>query len=220
MPPHKRPLPDNFHARTGHFLDPTKSEVGDQLKLLSKYTVENKMKLNLSKTKLMLFNNSKKYDFIPNIKLEETQVETVDEIKLLGVVLSSDLKWASNTNSITKRAYKRLWMLNRLKNLGATDGDLTEVYTKQVRPILEYAAPVWHPNLTLTDSDNIERVQKAALKLVLQERYSSYKSALNDIKLESLSSRRERLCTKFVLKAERHKKFTNWFKRSQENLSY
>merc|ERR1712082_45061 len=112
------------------------------------------------------------------------------------------MRWTSNTNSITRKAYKRLWILNRLKNLGATDDDLIDVYTKQVRPLLEYAVPVWHPNLTQTDSDNIERVQKAALKLVLQERYFSYKTALSDLKLASLYERRDKLCTKFALKAE------------------
>ena len=80
---------------------------------------------------------------------------------------------------------------------------------------MEYAPPVWHPNLTQTDSDSIERVQKTALKLVLQKRYLSYKTALNDIKLESLFTRRERLCMKFALKAESHPKFTKWFKEAK-----
>ena len=80
----------------------------------------------------------------------------------------------------------------------------------------EYAAPVWHPNLTLTDNDNIERVQKAALKLIYQERYISYENALKNSKLSSLSSRRVKLCTKFALKSEIHPKFTSWFKEAKK----
>ena len=110
------------------------------------------------------------------------------------------MRWTSNTNCITRKAYKRLWIINRLKNLGAGDNELLDVYTKQVRPILEYAAPVWHPNLTRTESDSIERVQKAALRIVLQRRYLSYKIALNDVQMDSLCTRREKLCIKFALK--------------------
>ena len=121
------------------------------------------------------------------------------------------MRWTANTNAITMKGYKRLWMLNRLKNLGATDSDLLDVYTKQVRPLLEYAVPVWHPNLTETDSDCIERVQKSALKLILQDRYKSYESALTRVQLNSLSERRKKLCTKFALKAESSPKFTSWF---------
>ena len=126
---HERPQPDEFHARTGHYLAPAKSEVGRQLGLISEYTEANKMKLNLSKTKLMLFNNSKKFDFVPDIKLQGTQVETVEEFKLLGLVLRSDMRWTSNTKSITLKGYKRLWILSRLKFLGATDTELIDVYT-------------------------------------------------------------------------------------------
>ena len=216
LPIHERPQPDNYHARTGHHLDPAKSEVVEQLGLISQYTELNKMKLNLSKTELMLFNNSKKYDFIPNIKLQGIQLETVEEIKLLGVVLRSDMRWTSNTKSITLKGYKRLWILSRLKYLGATDAELLDVYTKQVRPLLEYAAPVWHPNLTNTDSEDIERVQKSALKLILQKRYRSYETALNNMKLTSLSTRREKLCTKFALKAETDPKFSKWFQEANK----
>ena len=69
------------------------------------------MKLNLSKTKLVLFNNSKTYDFSPDIKVQATQLELVDEMKLLGVVLRSDMRWTSNTNSMTQKVYKRLWII-------------------------------------------------------------------------------------------------------------
>ena len=95
------------------------------------------MKLNLKKTKLMLFNKSKKFDFVPDLKINDTELHTVDEMTLLGVVLSSDMSWTSNTNSITSIGYKRLWMLNRLKTFGALDSELIDVYVKQVRPVLE-----------------------------------------------------------------------------------
>ena len=50
------------------------------------------MKINTDKTKLMLFNPSKKIDFCPEFEIERKCLEIVEEAKLLGVVIRSDLK--------------------------------------------------------------------------------------------------------------------------------
>ena len=62
-------------------------------------------------------------------------------MKVLGVILTSDLSWKSNTKYITDRGYSKLWLLRRLKIIGANTKELTDVYNKQVRSILEYAVP-------------------------------------------------------------------------------
>ena len=58
------------------------------------------------------------------------------------------MKWDMNTNYICGKAYDRIWMIRRLKALGATNTELVDVYIKQVRCVLEMAAPVWTPALT------------------------------------------------------------------------
>ena len=45
------------------------------------------------------------------------RIEVVKEMKLLGVIITDDLKWQVNTANITKKAYTRLWALRRLKKL-------------------------------------------------------------------------------------------------------
>ena len=76
------------------------------------------MKLNKDKTKVMLFNPAKQWDFMPEIEVGGQILEVVDLYNLVGVMISSNLKWDENTDYITKKAYSRLWMLRRLKNLG------------------------------------------------------------------------------------------------------
>ena len=61
------------------------------------------MKLNVNKTKLMLFNPCKEKDFMPEMSLEGSRIDLVENIKLLGVVLSSNLSWDSNTDYIVTR---------------------------------------------------------------------------------------------------------------------
>ena len=106
------------------------------------------MKLNLNKTKFMKFDSSKSIDFMPTFQIDGHEIDLVEEIKILDVIITSDLKFSSNTEYIVERAFKRIWMLRRLKNLGASDELLIDVYIKQVRSVFELAVPVWHSSLT------------------------------------------------------------------------
>ena len=67
-----------------------------------------------------------------------------------------------------------------------------------VRSILEQSCQVWHPMLTLENITDLERVQKSALKIILQNEYSTYEEALEKVMLSKLSDRREKLCVKFA----------------------
>ena len=72
---------------------------------------------------------------MPTINLNDEEIETLEQIKILGVVISSDLKFSQNTQYIVQKAFKRIWMLRRLKNLGASESQLLDVYTKQIRSV-------------------------------------------------------------------------------------
>jgi hypothetical protein len=119
--------------------------------------------------------------------------------------------WHSNTAYITQRGYAKLWLLRRLKAFGANSSELLDIYCKQVRSILEYAAVVWHSGLTQQNTADIERVQKCALAIILGKGYISYSNALNTLGLKRLSSRREELSTQFAEKALKSKKYSSWF---------
>ena len=59
---------------------------------------------------------------------------------------------------------------------------------------------VWHSSLTQENCSNIERVQKTALRIILQREYSTYESALEENDLDTLNVRREKLCLNFAKK--------------------
>ena len=128
IPNPDRPLHDPLHARTGHKLEETKSFIYDQIRKDETYAADNDMKLNTAKSKFILFNPTTSYDFIPDFEVEGNKLDTVEEMKLLGVILSNDMKWKSNTDAITKRAYDKLWMIRRLKKNGANLLDLIDIY--------------------------------------------------------------------------------------------
>jgi hypothetical protein len=143
--------------------------------------------------------------------LHKEDIEILDEIKLLGLVLSKDLNWKANIENMTKKTYKKLWMIKRLKLNGANSEDLTDVYVKQVRSILEFGTPVWNSNLTQEDVLHIERVQKSFLHIALGNMYINYESAFNKMNLETLKKRRTSSCLNFAVKASKHPKHGKWF---------
>ena len=67
--------------------------------------------------------------------------------------LDDDMKWATNTEFIIKKAAKRLHFLKILKNYDACKDDLKSFYCAVIRSTLEYGAQVWHGNLTQDQSN-------------------------------------------------------------------
>ena len=210
-------FPLNFHQRTGHRLPQNLFQTQDKVSEIIHFANENGMKINSAKSKVMLFNRSRKFDFMPEIRLSKDQVcEVVEEMKLLGVHITSDLKWQSHVNYITKRANLKLWILRRLKKLGADQEILTDLYNKQIRSILEYACPVWGPGLTKGDSKELERVQKSAFAIIFG--YQDYQKILVKHGQKSLEERRSDALNKFAIKTSKHPVFSGWFKHKSTKI--
>ena len=174
------------------------------------------MKLNIPRTKILLFNRSKKWDFHPEVVIDDKILDIVESTKLLGVMITTDLKWETNTQYMINKARKKLWMIRRIQEVGGSLDDLIMVYTVQIRCGLELACPLWNGSLTKTQVKRLEKIQKTALRIILNNEYKSYTNALSRFKLQSLADRREQLCLKFAKKAVKHSKFNVWFKRSRK----
>ena len=145
------------------------SEIQESIDKAADWTSMNCMKINSKKSKEMIISFTQDVNFkksVPNIIIDGNPVEVVKHAKLLGVILSDDLTWNMHVDSIVKKAAKRVYMLYQLKRAGIRQTDLVNVYVSVVRPVLEYACPVWHTNLTKYLSDNIEMIQKRALKSI------------------------------------------------------
>ena len=131
----------------------------------------------------MLFNRAKKHDFSPHLSVVPGQkLAMVEEIKLVGYQLRSDLRTISNTQYIVKRAWKRMWVVRRLKALGASEQELLSVLRAQVLSVLQFATPAWSTLLTVQESNQIESVLRTGLYLVYGEKYRSFSWALRQAK--------------------------------------
>ena len=199
--PVSRPRPLKFHERTQHILPPENNLLQWFIRDAERFTQENKMVINRDKTHIISFTKSRKWDFPPEVTFSEGgQIKCQNETKLLGVIVSNDLRWSKNTEFICNRARKKLWILSRLDKFGLGKEKLFDVYTKEIRSLLELAVPVWHSGLTKLQSNNIERIQKIAFKMILKENYTNYDVACKLLATQTLQERRVKLCRIFAFK--------------------
>ena len=148
-----------------------------------------------------MFSTSRKFDFPPELKFsDQTNVQITSEKTLLGVIITDDLKWKRNTEYIVSKARRKIWILRRLLHLDLSIFDLFNVYTKEIRSLLEFAVPVWHSSLTRKQSTSIEAVQKLAFRIILRNRYTDYFHACATFETETLEQRRHKLCINFAKK--------------------
>jgi hypothetical protein len=179
---------------------------------LSEYCRKAKMSINKQKTKCMLFNKARKYDFIPELCLsDEAKLEVVQDMKLVGYQIRSDLSTQSNTKYIVGRAWKRMWIIRRLVALGASVHDLLSVLRCQVLSVLQFAVPAWTTMISQAESRSIEAVQKTGLYLIYGTKYRSYKWALNESAMRTQSEQRKIIFEKFTKACVRSQKFSKWF---------
>ena len=159
---------------------------------INSWSIANDMQLNPNKCKEMIISFSSACDFPPALNIGEVPLERVECHKVLGLTLQSNLKWNIFIEYITSKASKRLHILRVLKQIGVTVAELLSVYKALVRSVLEYCAPVWHTSIPVFLSDEIERVQKRAFRILYPE--NQYDEALVLSGCSLLSERRFLLC--------------------------
>ena len=186
-------------------------------------TNRNIMLINEAKCNVITFNFSKNNICPQGLTINGNPLHQCNKIKLLGVILSDDLKWSENTSNICKKVNKKFYILSKFKQFGLKENELLTAWNVMMRPVVEYATPLWHSGLTDADSYKLEALQKKALGMILGVQYVenrryyrvkgqpvSYETALSLCNLTSLKHCREILTSKFAIetvKNERQKLF-------------
>ena len=98
--------------------------------------------LNESKCNELRISFSSSLRTVDPITINDKQIEVVSSAKLLGVLISDDLKWNVHVNHICKKTATRLYFLKQLKRAKVSPKDMLLFYTTCIRPVLEYACPV------------------------------------------------------------------------------
>lgn len=133
----------------------------------------------------------------------EKPVKDVDNFKDLSVTITRDLLWGNHISITVTKANKIIGSIKR--SVGTANANVfSMLYKSLVRPILEYAAPVWC-TYRVKDINALENVQRRASRLVLNQRKGdmSYEDRFKLLKWPTLSDRRTLIslieCYKFLV---------------------
>ena len=100
------------------------------------------------------------------------RIEVVPFVKLLGLTISEDLKWKTQTSGICKKVPSRLYFLRQLKRAKVPSNDLLLFYVTCIRPVTEYACQVFHDFLPQYLSDELEKRQKRAFRIIFPDMHA------------------------------------------------
>ncbi len=179
-------LPDTVMATAKMFADDTKvykhvknrddcQELQEDLNRLSAWSKQWLLKFNASKCVALRIKNSIQYVYT----LNGTYLRDVDSQNDLGVTITNDLMPSRHILNIAKKANTRIYMIKRCFT-GLTKKKLLILYKSIVRPIMEYASPVWSP-WQVKDKEILQKTQDRCLRLCSE-----------NIELESLEERRKK----------------------------
>jgi hypothetical protein len=140
-----------------------------QMQAAADYVAEwscfNLLNINTRKTKEMLLGSILRYP-PPQVSIDDGIIERATAFKLLGVTITNDLSWNEHVSTICAKAGRHLHLLTLLKRSSVTCADLLQYYKSAIRPVSEYAAPVWQSSLTLEQRRRLEDIQRRALRII------------------------------------------------------
>ncbi|KAL0160302.1 hypothetical protein M9458_044027, partial [Cirrhinus mrigala] len=102
----------------------------------------------------------------PPLTIDSSTVERVSSTKFLGVHITEDLTWTTNTMSLSKKAQQRLHFLHRLKRASLPPPILTTFYRGTIESVLTSCITVWYGNCSAADRKTLQWTVNTAAKII------------------------------------------------------
>ena len=139
------------------------------------------LNVNTQKSAVMVFRSRKMPPVHLRITANSASVHQVRCHRHLGIHLNGTLTWSDHVVSVISKASARIGFLRRLSpQLDSIT--LRELYTKCIRPSLEYGSIVWS-GLQTMDADLLEKYDRRAAHLILKVRTSTPRDLPPDLLL-------------------------------------
>ena len=151
--------------------------LNEDLSRLDAWLVSNKMSLNVAKTKSMLVSTKAKRKTLNKsnqdlqVNINETELEVVSKIKLLGVLLDNSLDWKEQVQAVSLKVSRGLGILKHAKKFLPFSA-LTSLYTSIVEPHFRYCCSVWGCAGT-TEINRLQKLQNRAARIVTNSSFDT-----------------------------------------------
>ncbi len=153
----------------------------EEVAQLAEWCGTNNLSLNLGKTKEVVldFRRRNSIDH-PPLTIDSSTVERVSSTKFLGVHITEDLTWTTNTMSLSKKGQQRLHFLRRLKRTSLPPPILTTFYRGTIESVLTSCITVWYGNCSAADRKTLQRTVNTAAKIIVPLFHPSWTFSLHD----------------------------------------
>lgn len=137
-----------------------------KIDLMSKYFLDNNLIINLNKTKVVTFRNSKKKYVKPKFFWGKGEIEPVKKYKYLGVYFHENVNFRETGMEFTKKAQNAecqlhlIFVQSKLKTLKSR----TTLFNSLIKSVLLYCSPIWGLELT----EKLEIFQNKFLRNIFQ----------------------------------------------------
>ena len=116
--------------------------INEELSKVIEWLKINKLSLNKNKSKYMIFHMPKKEIEILTLKIDNTNIDRVEEFNFLGLTIDTHLKWKKHTEKISNKCSKLTGLLNRLKYVFPQDIKCL-LYNTLILPHINYCIMAW-----------------------------------------------------------------------------
>ena len=132
---------------------------------LGRWAERGGLRINPSKTELVLFTRRRKVEDFRRPRVKGTMLSLSTEVKYLGIVLDSKLDWRRNTEARVGKALTAFYSCRRMfgTRWGMRPGMVHWLYVAVILPILTYGCLVWWgTGATKRSLQTLTRVQRLA----------------------------------------------------------
>ena len=88
---------DTFHDTDNSDIAVITHNINTELSLIVTWLTQNKLLINIPKTKMTVFHMPQKHVLYPKITLIDVEIEIISDFKFLGIILNKRMKWTSHT---------------------------------------------------------------------------------------------------------------------------
>uniref|UniRef100_A0A4W5LAU3 Reverse transcriptase domain-containing protein n=1 Tax=Hucho hucho TaxID=62062 RepID=A0A4W5LAU3_9TELE len=146
----------------GLITDNDETAYREEVRDLTVWCKDNKLSLNVIKTKEMIVDYRKRRNEHTSILIDRAEEEQVESFKFLGVHITNKLTWSKHTKSVMKRARQNLFPLRRLERFGMGPQILIKFYSCTIENILAGCITAWYGNCLASDHKALQRVVRTA----------------------------------------------------------
>lgn len=175
------------------------TNINRELNLINEWFKINRLSLNSSKTKAMIFHTPQKKVNKIKLQINDTEIEYVDQFDYLGIIFDSNMTWKPHLNKVSNKISRSIGVLNRLKHFlpGAI---LKTLYNSLIDPYLKYGIMVWGMSAT-----RLLKLQKKAIRIISNAKYNAHTEPLfKNLEILNINDILKSQEWKFLYKMENH----------------